>query len=129
VTGSTSEAMRVTAAMTGAAWRAAMEERAAAIVACTRSGMTARAIARFRPPMPIMAITPRPMTARQLRTSWGINEIVISEASDINELTDVAIAHLKRANLVQEGDVIVLLAGSLHGGAATTDTVRMVIVP
>jgi len=39
-------------------WRAAMEERAVAIVACTRSGMTARAISRFRPPMPIIAITP-----------------------------------------------------------------------
>ncbi|NBV26536.1 MAG: pyruvate kinase, partial [Actinobacteria bacterium] len=37
VSGTRSEAIRITAAMTGAAWRAAMEEEAAAIIACTRS--------------------------------------------------------------------------------------------
>ena len=66
-----------------------------AIVACTRSGMTARAISRFRPPMPILAITPSEKTARQLRSSWGVVDVVISEASDMNELTDIAIAHLR----------------------------------
>ena len=60
--GAGTRSTRVTAAITGAAWRAAMEEEAVAIVACTRSGMTARAISRFRPPMPIVAITP---SARQ----------------------------------------------------------------
>jgi pyruvate kinase len=126
---SSTQATRVTAAVTGAAWRAAMDEKAVAIVACTRSGMTARAISRFRPPMPIVAITPSLSTARQLRSSWGVQEIVLSPANDIDTLCEVAIVELKKIGLARTGDPIVLMAGSASGGAAITDTVRMIIVP
>src|SRR6202035_3040625 len=67
---------RLTAATTAAGWRAAVEEEAACIVACTRSGATARAISRFRPAMPIVACTPSSRTARQLALSWGVDSIV-----------------------------------------------------
>ena len=129
VHGSTgTRSMRITAAITGAAWRAAMEERAVAIVACTRSGMTARAISRFRPPMPIVAITPSEGTARQLRSSWGVEEIYISPSNDIDELCDFAVVQLKKSGLAKTGDPVVIMAGSATGGAQITDTVRMVIV-
>jgi pyruvate kinase len=129
VVGQRGQAMRITAAMTGAAWRAAMEEEAVAIVACTRSGMTARAISRFRPPMPIIAITPSEKTARQLRSSWGVVEVLISSATDIDELTTMAMEHLKRRHFADSGDAVVIMAGSARGGASTTDTVRMALVP
>ncbi len=106
-----------------------MDERAVAIVACTRSGQTARAISRFRPPMPIVAITPSELTARQLRCSWGVQETYISPANDIDSLCEVAIRQLKQSGLVRSGDPIVLMAGSVSGGASVTDTVRMVIIP
>ncbi|HEY5439051.1 MAG TPA: pyruvate kinase [Acidimicrobiales bacterium] len=127
--GAGTRSTRITAAITGAAWRAAMEERAVAIVACTRSGMTARAISRFRPPMPIVAITPSDATARQLRASWGVQEIYVSPAQDIDELCDVAITRLKHSGLAKTGDPVVIMAGSTEGGAQITDTVRMLIVP
>ena len=128
VSSSASRSQRVTGAITGAAWRAAMEEHAVAIVACTRSGMTARAISRFRPPMPIVAITPSEATARQLRSSWGVQEIYLSPATDIDDLCDFAIAQLKLSGLARPGDPVVVMAGSATGGAAITDTVRMIIV-
>ena len=127
--GAGTESTRITAAITGAAWRAAMEEKAVAIVACTRSGLTARAISRFRPPMPIVAITPSHSTARQLRGSWGVQETFISPVSDIDGLCEVAIRELKRNGMARSGDPIVIMAGSASGGAAVTDTVRMIIVP
>ena len=126
---SSTQATRVTAAITGAAWRAAMDESAVAIVACTRSGMTARAISRFRPPMPIVAITPNGSTARQLRGSWGVQEIFVSPANDIDTLCEVAITELKASGMAKTGDALVLMAGSSSGGTAITDTVRMIIVP
>ena len=126
---SSTRSSRITAAITGAAWRAAMDEDAVAIVACTRSGMTARAISRFRPPMPVVAITPSERTARQLRSSWGIQEIFVSPANDIDSLCEVAITELKGCGLAKTGDPLVLMAGSSSGGAAVTDTVRMIIVP
>ncbi|MGH3732517.1 MAG: pyruvate kinase [Acidimicrobiales bacterium] len=126
---SSTQARRVTAAITGAAWRAATDENAVAIVACTRSGLTARAISRFRPPMPIVAITPNPSTARQLRVSWGIQEILVTPINDIDGLCDYAVAQLKETGFAKSGDPIVVMAGSSSGGTAVTDTVRMVIVP
>jgi pyruvate kinase len=128
VVGHRSEAMRITAAMTGAAWRAAMEEEAVAIVACTRSGMTARAISRFRPPMPILAVTPSHKTARQLRASWGVTDFVVTDATDMDDLTDVAVERLKAAGIAEPGDAVVIMAGSDRGGKSLTDTVRMAIV-
>ena len=128
VVGIGTRSTRITAAITGAAWRAAMEEKAVAIVACTRSGMTARAISRFRPPMPIVAITPSESTARQLRSSWGVEEIYISPSDDIDELCDFAVVQLKKSGLAKAGDPVVIMAGSASGGAQVTDTVRMMIV-
>ena len=118
---------RITAAITGSAWRAAMEEKAVAIVACTRSGMTARAISRFRPPMPIIAITPSEATARQLRSSWGVQETFISQATAIDDLCEFAMQQLKLAGIAKTGDRIVVMAGSSKGGASVTDTVRMIV--
>ncbi len=129
IVGTGTQSTRITAAITGAAWRAAMEEKAVAIVACTRSGMTARAISRFRPPMPIIAITPSESTARQLRSSWGVQEVYLSPLTDIDDLCDFAVAQIKASGLAHSGDPIVIMAGSASGGAQITDTVRMVIVP
>jgi pyruvate kinase len=126
---SSSQAQRVTAAITGAAWRAAMDENAVAIVACTRSGLTARAISRFRPPMPIVAITPNAATARQLRSSWGIQEIFVTPINDIDGLCDYAVSQLKETGYAKSGDPIVVMAGSSSNLASVTDTVRMIIVP
>ena len=120
--------IRITAAITGAAWRAAMEEKAVAIVACTRSGLTARAISRFRPPMPIVAITPSDATARQLRGSWGVQEVVISDKQDIDDLCAVALQRVRESGIAKPGDPIVIMAGSNSGGVGVTDTVRLLIV-
>ena len=99
-----------------------------AIVACTRSGMTARAISRFRPPMPIVAITPSEGTARQLRSSWGVQETYLSPYTDIDDLCDFAVSQLKASGTAKVGDTVIVMAGSTSGGAQITDTVRLVIV-
>ena len=128
IAGTGSRSTRVTAAITGAAWRAAMEEKAVAIVACTRSGTTARAISRFRPPMPIVAITPSETTARQLRSSWGVQDVYLSPATDIDDLCEFAVTQMKLAGIAKSGDPVVVMAGSASGGTSITDTVRMIIV-
>ena len=78
--------------------------------------------------MPILAITPNSATARQLGSSWGVNDVVISSETDMSQLADIAVARLKELGIAQPGDAVVVMAGSQRGGAQTTDTVRMVIV-
>lgn len=120
---------RVTAAITGAGWRAAIEEDAAAIVAISATGMTVRAISRFRPSMPIIAITHTDYRASQLHMSWGVASVVVAESRDPKELTALAIEHVVAEGFAQPGDVIVMLSGSHETAVAMTDTVRMIKIP
>lgn len=117
---------RVTAATTAAGWRAAVEEDAACIVACTRAGNTARAISRFRPAVPIIACTPSERTARQLTLSWGVRTITVGEASSTDEIVWFAVQAVVRAGYSTRGDVLVVLAGSPTEPEPATDTMRLV---
>src|SRR4051794_28283414 len=55
---------RVTQAITHAAWLAAVDSDVAAIVCCTSTGATARAMARFRPQAALIGLSPEIRTAR-----------------------------------------------------------------
>ena len=82
---------RITAAIGAAAWRASVDEKAAVIVACTNTGATARAIARFRPAAPIVAATPYSHTSRQLTTSWGVDTVLVPEAKTTDEAVNFGV--------------------------------------
>ncbi len=119
---------RITATITSAAWRTAREEDAAAIIACTRSGATARAIARFRPAAPIVAATPSVETIRQLRLSWGVHSTLVQESTSTDEIVWFAVKAAVEAGFAKEGDRVVVLAGSPTEPEPVTDTLRIVRV-
>ncbi|HSL58096.1 MAG TPA: pyruvate kinase [Acidimicrobiales bacterium] len=119
---------RVTDTMTMAAWRAAMETKANAIICITRTGFTVRAMARFRPEARILAFSPDPRTVRQLTLSWGAVPLRSQAHGSFNAMADWAVTEAKRLGHVRAGDVVLLLAGSSEVSEAT-DTLRMVRVP
>jgi pyruvate kinase len=116
----------ITAATTAAGWRAAIEEEAALIIACTRSGTTARAISRFRPSMPLVAATPSTRTARQLTLSWGVETLTVEESTSTDDIVWFAVQAAVRAGHAVRGDVVVVLAGSPTDPEPATDTLRLV---
>jgi pyruvate kinase len=116
----------ITAATTAAGWRAAIEEDAALIIACTRSGTTARAISRFRPSMPLVAATPSTRTARQLTLSWGVEAFTVEESQSTDDIVWFAVQAAVRAGRAAQGDVVVVLAGSPTEPEPATDTLRLV---
>ncbi len=126
VVGNAFSPARLTAATTAAGWRAAIEEDAACIVACTRAGHTARAISRFRPAVPIVACTPSERTARQLTLSWGVRTITLGEVSSTDEIVWFAVQAVVQAGYAAAGDVVVVLAGSPTEPEPATDTMRLV---
>lgn len=128
VSGPPSSPARITAAITGAAWRAAVEQDAAAIIACTRSGATARAISRFRPAMPIVATTPSSRTARQLSLSWGVDTIAVPQSESTDDVVWFAVKRAVEAGFAVRGDVVVVLAGSPNEAEPVADTLRLVRV-
>jgi pyruvate kinase len=117
---------RITAALSAAAWRAATDVGATAIIACTNSGTTARAISRFRPVVPILGVTPSPRTARQLSVAWGITPMVVQERATTDDIVWFSVKAAVDAGLARKGDVVAVLVGWTVEPAPTTDTLRLV---
>ncbi|CAN5495775.1 pyruvate kinase [soil metagenome] len=120
--------LAVTAAMTHAAWRAADEVGASAILCCTRSGLTARAMARFRPTSTLVGCSPDPNTVQGLTLSWGVRPLVVSEYATTDDLVWCVVEEALAAGEIAIGDVVAVLAGAPEDTESTTDVLRLVRV-
>ncbi len=118
--------VRITGAISAAGWRAAVDADVTAIIACTNTGDTARAISRFRPTMPILAATPSERTARQLAVAWGITPVVIERRETTDEIVWFAVMAAVEGGLVKHGDTVAVLVGSPDDPEPTTDVLRLV---
>ncbi len=119
---------RMTAAMTAAAWRAALDVDAAAIICCTRTGSTARSVARFRPTAPIVAMSPSPRTTGRLSLTWGVDAYTCDEYANVDEIVWYAVEEVFRMGMVTKGDIVAVLAGSPDDPEPVTDVLRLVRV-
>jgi pyruvate kinase len=119
-------AMRIEAAISAAGWRAAMDAEVACIICCTRTGATARAISRFRPTAPLLAVTPSADTARRLSLVWGVQPAVTQEHGTTDEIVWFGVEMARKMGLAQPGDVVAVLAGSPTEPDAATDVLRLV---
>ena len=124
--GEVSAAAKITSAVTAAAWQASIDVEPAAIIACTRSGWTAKAISRFRPSCQVIGVTPSPVTARQLSMVWGVTPICVAELATTDDLVWVAIEAAVKEGLIRAGDIVAVLAGSPKEDVPTTDVLRLV---
>jgi pyruvate kinase len=120
--------VRITAAITAAAWRASVDAELAAIIACTDSGRTARMISRFRPTCPILAMTPSVKTAHQLTMAWGIKPILMDTHGTTDEIVWHSVELATRLGHIRSGDIVGVLVGAPHEFDPTTDVLRLVRV-
>ena len=118
--------VRIVAAITAAAWRAAMDADVSAIICCTNSGATARLISRWRPTAPLLAVTPSVDTARRLSLAWGVQVALTEEHDTADEIVWFGVKKATELGLAQPGDIVAVLAGSPHEPEAATDTLRLV---
>ncbi|MBI2134158.1 pyruvate kinase [Candidatus Woesearchaeota archaeon] len=87
-----------------------------AIVLLTETGRTARMIARFRPGLPIYAVTENDDAARALNLVWGVNASVMKFGRMESEKAFVkVISELKRKKKVSAGDNIICVSGQIIG--------------
>jgi pyruvate kinase len=120
--------VRITSAITAAAWRASADAELAAIIACTDTGRTARMISRFRPTCPILAMTPSDRTAHQLTMAWGIRPIVMDVHGTTDEIVWHAVEQATALGHIRAGDLVGVLVGAPHESEPTTDVLRLVRV-
>ncbi|HCJ84813.1 MAG TPA: pyruvate kinase [Parachlamydiales bacterium] len=94
---------------------------AKAIFVLTNSGLSSRILARFRPSMPILALSPKLKTYHQLALNWGVIPVPSTFAKNEREALEIIGAYAKKIQEVQEGDLIVLSAGTPFGVSGSTN--------
>jgi len=112
-------------AISYAACHTAHQLGAAAIIAFTSSGSTARRVAKYRPKVPILAITPSQVTQRQLSLSWGVRAFQIPEPSKIATSFARGARVAKRTGLAHDGDLIVITGGVPIGVSGSTNLLKV----
>ncbi len=103
------------------AMQTAHDIRAAAIIAPTVSGNTAKLIAAFRPRVPVIAVTPSPMVQRQLCLHWGIYPLLTRRFNNTDEVVVDAVRVAQKAGYVHEGDTVILTAGMVGSVRSATN--------
>jgi pyruvate kinase len=120
---------RMYRAVSHAAWQVAHDAGAAAILCCTRSGRTAREIARFRPKCRLVALSPDPRTVNALSLSWGVESFPVDEYPTTDELVRIAVETAMRHACISHGDIVLVLAGPAgRPRSAAPDVLRIVQV-
>jgi len=101
---------------------------AAAVVAASESGYTARKTAMFRPGVPVVATTPRDEVRRQLALSWGVDaQYAPYVDGGADEIIDAAVTAALDAGVAESGDTLVVLSGMMSEleGTNTTNMLKV----
>jgi pyruvate kinase len=91
--------------------RAAWSLKARAIITFTVSGSTALRVSKFRPDVPIYAVTPVEATQLRLTLSRGTVCAVVDSAKTTDKLLRTALSSVRRSGIVRKGDLVVVTAG------------------
>jgi pyruvate kinase len=102
--------------------------KAKAILTLTKTGSTARNVSKFRPNIPILAVTPHMEVARRLQMVWGVHPLMVVNFPSPRQTLQASLHAAQEQGLVTEGDLIVRTAGTLQGVSGSTDLIKVEIV-
>jgi len=115
-------------AISHAVGQIAEQLQAAAIMTLTKTGATARNVSKFRPYTPILAVTPHVDVARQLQLVWGVKPLLVLDLPSTGQTFQAAINVAQEKQLLAEGDLVVMTAGTLQGVPGSTDLIKVEVV-
>ena len=118
-------AKSVTDAISHATCSIAAEIKAAAIITSTKSGYTARAVAKYRPTAPIIAVTFRKKTLQTLQIVYGVIPVLVRETSSTDEMFSEAVRGALDTGIVKNGDMVVITAGVPINVTGTTNLIHV----
>ena len=99
-----------------------------AVLAPTESGNTAKMIAKYRPGVPIIAVTGSEKTAHMLTLVWGVTPVVTQRVKTTDEILELAVDASLKYGHVDHGDVVVITAGVPVGEAGTTNLMKVHVI-
>jgi pyruvate kinase len=99
---------------------------ASAIICFTTSGSTARRIARERPSVPVLVLTPRLETARRLGLLWGVHAVHTRDVDSFEEMVAKSKRMALRHHLAEAGDSVIITAGVPFKTPGSTNVLHVV---
>lgn len=114
-----------TNAISKATVNTAQDLGAKAIITATSSGYTSKAVSKFRPKAPIIAVTTKSNVVRKLALEWGVYPILAPVSTSTDEVLDNSIHASIEAGFVSEGDLVVITAGIPVGLSGTTNLIKV----
>jgi pyruvate kinase len=102
---------------------------ARAIATYTSSGSTALRVARERPDVPVIGLSPHPETLRRLAVAWGVHAVATPEVHAMSEAVLKALRIVRQEGFAEHDDRVVVAAGVPFGRSGTTNALRVATVP
>ncbi len=115
----------LTEAIGQAACRVAENVGAAAILAFTQTGSTAALVAKYRPPMPVYAVTPTLAVRRRMALYAGVRSIRVDIEGDTEAQIRSVDAAVIDAGVLNKGDIVVITMGSPLSDSGTTNLLKV----
>jgi pyruvate kinase len=117
--------LRISEVIAEAVCRAAEELKMKAVVVFTETGASARLVSKYRPRVPIVAFTPNPESYPRMGLLWGVISRRTGAFTNIDELTREAEARLRAERMVNDGDIVGIIAGTPVGSRGSTNVMRL----
>jgi pyruvate kinase len=95
------------------------------LVTFTQSGDSAKRLSRIRSKLPMLAFTPLPETRSQLALVWGIETFIVPMARHTDQMALEVDKELLSSGRCQEGDRVIIVAGSPPGIPGSTNALRV----
>ena len=95
------------------------------LVAFSQSGDTARRLARYRSHVPVLAFTPEQAVRSQLAMTWGIETFLGPQVEHTDEMVMQVDKALLEIGRCEEGEQVVIVAGSPPGIPGSTNALRI----
>jgi pyruvate kinase len=117
----------VTESISQAAVSMSSHLKAAVIISLTETGFTSRSISKYRPEIPILAITSSMMVARKLSMNWGVIPVLYDGPPSDRKRLAFAVKQGKALGYLKAGDIVVSTSGH-HQQAGGTDLIRVLTI-
>ncbi|TXC71751.1 pyruvate kinase [Sphingomonas ginsenosidivorax] len=99
---------------------------AVAIICFTTSGSTPRRIARERPGVPLLVLTPSLETARRLGLLWGTHAVHTRDVESFEDMVGKSKRMALRHNMAKAGDRVIVMAGVPFRTPGSTNVLHVV---
>ena len=113
------ELENLTDALSHATCQMSIDTDAACIVACTRSGKTARMLSRFRAPAPIIGMTTMEQAYHQMALLWNVVPVIVDEFSSTDVMFYNAMQVARETGLAKTGDTVITTGGTTSQSSTT----------